>query len=353
MVQTHEVFNQAHPLAGHNVADDPTLLDGFVREGAEWAVDDVNQLGTLAGTEKVQDWGRLANDNQPILRPYDRFGNLIDDIEFHPAWHDLMSTAVANGLHGTPWSDDRVGTHVARAAKFYVWSNVEAGHTCPISATYAAIPALRDSLELAATYEPLLSNRCYEPGLKPPLGKAGLLATMSMTEKQGGSDIRANTTRATVQADGSYRILGHKWFTSATMADLYLTLAQADSGVTCLLIPRVLSDGTHNNIRLMRLKDKLGNRSNPSAEIEYENAVGWRIGEEGRGVPTIIKMVNMTRLDCLIGAASGMRRGVTQAAHHATYRKAFGSYLIDQPLMRNVLSDLAIESEAASLLMMR
>src|SRR6185312_15106835 len=207
----------------------------------------------------------------------------------------------------------------------------------------------RDNPELAAVYEPLLSNGHYDPGLKAPLGKAGLLATMSMTEKQGGSDLRANTTRATLQEDGSYLLLGHKWFTSATMCDLYLVLAQTDTGPTCFLAPRVLADGTHNNIRLMRLKDKLGNRSNPSAEIEYENAVAWRVGEEGRGVATIIKMVNQTRLDCLIGAASGMRRGVTQAANHATHRKAFGQYLIDQPLMRNVLADLAVESEAATL----
>lgn len=352
-MQTHEVFNQSVPLYGHNVADDATLLDGLVREGAEWAVDDVTRLGILAGTEEVQEWGRLANENPPILRPYDRFGHRIDDLEFHPAWHQLLSTAVANGMHGTPWSDPRQGSHVARAAKFYVWSNVEAGHTCPISATYAAVPALRDNPELAAIYEPLLSNSSYEGGLKPPLEKAGLLATMSMTEKQGGSDIRANTTRATLQSDGTYRIVGHKWFTSATMADLFLVLAQTDAGVTCFLVPRMLPDGTQNNVRLMRLKDKLGNRSNPSAEIEYENALAWRVGDEGRGVPTIIKMVNMTRLDCLIGAASGMRRGVTQAAHHATHRKAFGNYLIDQPLMRNVLTDLTVESEAASLLMMR
>ncbi|SDD57540.1 acyl-CoA dehydrogenase family protein [Rhodococcus tukisamuensis] len=352
-MQTHEVFNQSVPLYGHNVADDATLLEGLAREGAEWAIDDVSSLGALAGTEQVQEWGRLANENPPILKPYDRFGHRIDDIEFHPAWHELMSTAVANGMHGAPWSDPRAGSHVARAAKFYVWSNVEAGHTCPISATYASVPALRDTPELAAVYEPLLSNALYEGGLRSPLEKPGLLATMSMTEKQGGSDIRANTTRATLQSDGSYRIVGHKWFTSATMADLFLVLAQTDAGVTCFLVPRVLEDGTRNNVRLMRLKDKLGNRSNPSAEIEYENAIGWRIGEEGRGVPSIIKMVNMTRLDCLIGAASGMRRGVTQAAHHATHRKAFGSHLIDQPLMRNVLADLTVESEAASLLMMR
>ena len=352
-MQTHEVFNQSLPLYGHNVADDPTLLEGLVREGAEWAVKDVSRLGLLAGTEHVQQLGRLANENPPILRPYDRFGNRIDDLEFHPAWHELMSTAVANGMHGSAWANARSGSHVARAAKFYVWSNVEAGHTCPISATYAAVPSLREAPELAAIYEPLLSNSSYEGGLKPPLQKAGLLATMSMTEKQGGSDIRANTTRATLQSDGTYRIVGHKWFTSATMADLFLVTAQTDAGVTCFLVPRVLPDGTHNNVRLMRLKDKLGNRSNPSAEIEYENAFAWRIGDEGRGVPTIIKMVNMTRLDCLIGAASGMRRGVTQAAHHAIHRKAFGKYLIDQPLMRNVLADLAVESEAASLLMMR
>ncbi|CAM3037892.1 acyl-CoA dehydrogenase family protein [Prescottella defluvii] len=352
-MQTHEVFNQSVPLYGHNVADDATLLEGLVREGADWAVDDVDRLGTLAGTEQVQEWGRLANENPPVLRPYDRFGHRIDDIEFHPAWHELMSVAVANGMHGAPWSDPRAGSHVARAAKFYVWSNVEAGHTCPISATYASVPALRDTPELAAIYEPLLSNAFYEGGLRTPLEKPGLLATMSMTEKQGGSDIRANTTRATRQSDGTYRIVGHKWFTSATMADLFLVLAQTDAGVTCFLVPRVLEDGTRNNVRLMRLKDKLGNRSNPSAEIEYENAVAWRIGDEGRGVPTIIKMVNMTRLDCLIGAASGMRRGVTQAVHHATHRKAFGRYLIDQPLMKNVLADLAVESEAASLLMMR
>ena len=240
---------------------------------------------------------------------------------------------------------------MARAAKFYVWSNVEAGHTYPISATYAAVPSLREAPELAAIYEPLAAAVRRTACTSTP--KAGLLATMSMTEKQGGSDIRANTTRATLQPDGTYRIVGHKWFTSATMADLFLVTAQTDAGVTCFLVPRVLPDGTHNNVRLMRLKDKLGNRSNPSAEIEYENAFAWRIGDEGRGVPTIIKMVNMTRLDCLIGAASGMRRGVTQAAHHATHRKAFGKYLIDQPLMRNVLADLAVESEAASLLMMR
>lgn len=352
-MQTHEVFNQSVPLYGHNVAADATLRAGLETEGAAWALPEIDALGTLAGTEHVQELGRLANENTPILKPYDRFGHRIDALEFHPAWHELMGTAVANGMHGAPWQDLRPGAHVARAAKFYVWSNVEAGHTCPISATYASIPALREQPDLAATWEPLLSSGSYQGGLSTPLDKPGLLATMSMTEKQGGSDIRANTTRAVQQSDGTYLLTGHKWFTSATMADLFLVLAKTDAGVTCFLVPRVLEDGTMNNVRLMRLKDKLGNRSNPSAEIEYENAFGWRIGEEGRGVPTIIKMVNMTRLDCLIGAASGMRRGLVQAAHHASHRSAFGNLLINQPLMRNVLSDLAVESEAASLLMMR
>lgn len=353
-MRTHEVTNQSFPLAGHNVAlDDPTLMEGMRREGAAWAVDGLSALGQLAGTAEVQDWGRVANENPPTLKPYDRFGNRIDDIEFHPAWHDLMSVSVREGIHGSPWADTREGSHTLRSAQLYVWANVEAGHTCPIGATYAAIPPLRANPELAAIYEPLLSSRIYEPGLTAPLGKAGLLATMSMTEKQGGSDLRANSTRAIAQGDGSYLITGHKWFTSATMCDLILMLAQTEAGPTCFLVPRVLPDGSLNDVRLMRLKDKLGNRSNPSAELEYDNAIGWRLGDEGRGIPTIIKMVNLTRLDCLIGAASGMRRGVTQAIHHATHRQAFGKHLINQPLMRNVLSDLAVESEAATLLMMR
>src|SRR5437868_5563599 len=284
-MDTHEVFNQARPLTGHNLADDATLLDGIAREGAGWALDEINQLGTLAGTAEVQDWGRVANEHPPVLRPYDRFGHRIDDIEFHPTWNQLMTVAVREGMHGAPWSDQRPGSHVARAAKFYLWSNVEAGHTCPISATYASIPSIRENPEIAAVYEPLLSNRSYEAGLKAPLSKAGLLATMSMTEKQGGSDLRAITTKATLQSDGSYRIVGHKWFTSATMADLFLVLARTDNGVTCFLVPRVLPDGTMNNIRLMRLKDKLGNRSNPSAEVEYVDAIGYRLSEEGRGIP--------------------------------------------------------------------
>ncbi|GAA1550051.1 acyl-CoA dehydrogenase family protein [Actinomadura kijaniata] len=349
---THEVFNQVPPLEGHDLADDAALLDGLDREGAGWAAAEVHELGRLAGTARAQEWGRLANEYPPVLRTHDRRGHRVDEVEFHPAWHELMTVAVTSGLHGAPWADSREGAHVARAAKFYAW-RVDAGHGCPVSMTYAAVPALRQAPELAARYEPLLTRSEYDFGLRAPLTKNALLAGMSMTEKQGGSDVRANTTEATPRTDGTYRLVGHKWFTSAPMCDVFLTLAQAPGGLTCFLVPRVLPDGALNPLRLMRLKDKLGNRSNASSEVEYENAVAWRVGDEGRGVRTIIEMVNMTRLDCVIGAAAGMRHGVTAAAHHAAHRSAFGRYLIDQPLMRNVLADLAVESEAATTLMMR
>ncbi|MEU1837785.1 acyl-CoA dehydrogenase family protein [Micromonospora chersina] len=349
---THEVVNQVPPLAGYDAADDPALLDGLAREGAGWAAAELHELGRLGGAAPAIEHGRLANEHPPVLRTHDRYGHRIDEVEFHPAWHELMRTAVTHGLHAAPWADDRPGAHVARAAKFYVW-RPDAGHGCPISMTYAAVPALRHAPDLAARYEPLLTATAYDFGLRAPLTKRGLLAGMSMTEKQGGSDVRANSTVAHPDPDGSYRLVGHKWFTSAPMCDVFLTLAQAPGGLTCFLVPRVRPDGTRNPMRLMRLKDKLGNRSNASAEIEYEHAVAWRVGDEGRGVRTIIDMVNLTRLDCVIGAAAGMRQGVITAVHHATHRAAFGRYLVDQPLMRNVLADLAVESEAATVLMTR
>ncbi|SDZ29945.1 putative acyl-CoA dehydrogenase [Micromonospora pattaloongensis] len=349
---THEVFNQVPPLVGYDAADDGALLDGVTREGAGWAVAELHELGRLGGGEAAIEWGRLANEHPPVLRSHDRYGHRVDEVEFHPAWHELMRTAVTYGLHAAPWADDRVGAHVARAAKFYTW-RPDAGHGCPISMTYACVPALRHNPELAARYEPLLTATTYDFGLRAPLSKRGLLAGMSMTEKQGGSDVRANTTTAHPEPDGSYRLVGHKWFTSAPMCDAFLTLAQAPGGLTCFLVPRVLPDGTRNPMRLMRLKDKLGNRSNASAEVEYENAVAWPVGDEGRGVRTIIDMVNLTRLDCVIGAAAGMRQAVITAAHHVTHRQAFGRYLVDQPLMRNVVADLAVESEAATVLMLR
>ncbi|MFF7728937.1 acyl-CoA dehydrogenase family protein [Streptomyces sp. NPDC008001] len=353
MSATHEVFNQAPPLTGFTTADDPALLEALRRDGGAWGEAGVRELGARAGSEEVQDWARMAEAHPPVLHTHDRYGHRIDEVEFHPAWHRLMNAAVESGQHAAPWAEARPGAHLVRAAKFYVWAQAEPGHGCPVSMTYAAVPALRAQPGLAAVYEPLLASRTYDYGLRPPLGKQGLIAGMSMTEKQGGSDVRANTTTAVPAGDGSYVVTGHKWFTSAPMSDVFLVLAQAAEGLTCFLMPRVLPDGTRNAMRLQRLKDKLGNRSNASAEIEYERAVAWPVGEPGRGVRTIVEMVNMTRLDCVIGSAAGMRAGLRQALHHAAHRKAFGAGLIDQPLMRNVLADLAVESEAATVLAMR
>ncbi|MDF9716644.1 acyl-CoA dehydrogenase family protein [Nocardioides sp. ChNu-153] len=352
MTTTHEVFNQAPPLVGHNTAADPALREGVEREGAAWALPEIDELGRLAGTAEAQDWGRLAERVPPRLHTHDRYGNRVDEVEYVPAYHQLMRTAVTHGLHGAPWADDRPGAHVARAAKFYAWQ-VDAGHGCPISMTYAVVPALRANPELAARFEPLLTNREYDPGLRDPESKRGLIAGMSMTEKQGGSDVRANTTTAVPQADGTWELRGHKWFTSAPMSDLFLTLAQTPAGVSCFLVPRVLPGGERNAMRFMRLKEKLGNRSNASSEIEYDAATGWLVGEEGRGVRTIVEMVNMTRLDCVIGSSAGMRTAVTAAAHHARHRSAFGELLVDQPAMANVLADLHVESEAATSAMTR
>ncbi|MBO0819887.1 MAG: acyl-CoA dehydrogenase family protein, partial [Nocardiopsaceae bacterium] len=352
-MRTHDVTNQSIPLTGYDAAEDPALAEALRREGAAWAEDHVHEVGRLAGSERFQENGRLANENPPKLHTHDRFGHRIDEVEFHPAYHDLMSTAVAHGLHAAPWADRRPGAHAARAAAFCVWSQAEAGHCCPVSMTYSIVPALRQAPDLARRYEPLLTATAYDRSHRPPLDKRGLTAGMSMTEKQGGSDVRANTTTAVRQGDGSYRLVGHKWFTSAPMGDLFMVLARADAGLSCFLLPRVLPDGTRNAMRIQRLKDKLGNRSNASAEVEYENATAWLVGEEGRGIRTILEMVNSTRLDCVIAATAMMRLGVIQAAHHAGHRKAFGRTLIDQPLMAGVLADLAIESEAATTVMLR
>lgn len=354
---THEVFNQVPPMVGHDTAADPVLVEGVEREGAGWALPEIHELGRLAGTPEAIGWGRLAERVPPRLHTFDRYGNRVDEVEYVPAYHQLMETAVSHGVHAAPWGDERPGAHVARAAKFFAW-NVDAGHGCPISMTYAVVPALRQNPDLAARFEPLLTNRTYDFGLRDPEIKAGLIAGMSMTEKQGGSDVRANTTSAVpVPAGageaGTYIIRGHKWFTSAPMSDMFLTLAQAPGGLSCFLLPRVLPGGEANPIRFQRLKDKLGNKSNASSEIEYDDAIGWLVGEEGKGVKTIVEMVNMTRLDCVIGSASGMRNALAQATHHARHRSAFGKDLIDQPLMRNVLADLQVESEAALTAMLR
>jgi putative acyl-CoA dehydrogenase len=348
------VTNQPPPLVGYDVAGvDVALLEAVRREGAGWDEEGLRALGTLAGSEQAIAWGVEANRFPPELRSYDRFGNRIDEVAFHPSWHRLLEVAVGHGLHGAPWREPRAGAHVARAARFAVWSQVESGHGCPISMTYAAVPVLRRRPDLAALFEPVLTSTTYEPGLRPLREKSGALCGMAMTEKQGGSDVRANTTRAEPFDGDTYALTGHKWFCSAPMCDAFLVLAQAPGGLTCFFLPRVLPDGTRNAFRIQRLKDKLGNRSNASSEIELDGALALRIGDEGRGVATIIEMVNHTRLDCIAGAASLMRQAFAQAAHHARHRRAFGALLVDQPLMRNVLADLALESEAATVLLLR
>ncbi len=351
---THEVANQPPPLARYDVAaHDVALLEGARREGAAWDDAGLHELGALAGSEEAIAWGFDANRHPPELRTHDRFGHRIDEVAFHPSWHRLMEVAVGRGLHGAPWSDARDGAHVARIARFYVWSQVESGHGCPMSMTYASVPVLRRRPDLAALFEPALTSRVYEPVLAPLRAKRGALCGMAMTEKQGGSDVRANTTRAERFDGDTYALTGHKWFCSAPMSDAFLMLAQAPEGLTCFFLPRVLPDGTRNAFHIERLKDKLGNRSNASAEIELDQALALRVGDEGRGVATIIEMVNHTRLDCVAGSASLMRQAFAQAAHHAHHRRAFGAALDAQPLMANVLADLAIESEAATALMLR
>lgn len=352
MSDTHVVTNQVPPLENYNPASSPVLIEALIQEGGQWGLDEVNEVGAISASCQAQRWGELADRNRPILHTHDAYGYRVDEVEYDPAYHELMRTAITHGMHAAPWADDRPGAHVVRAAKTSVWT-VEPGHICPISMTYAVVPALRYNSELAAVYEPLLTSREYDPELKPATTKAGITAGMSMTEKQGGSDVRAGTTQATPNADGSYSLTGHKWFTSAPMCDIFLVLAQAPDGLSCFLLPRVLPDGTRNRMFLQRLKDKLGNHANASSEVEYDGAVAWLVGEEGRGVPTIIEMVNLTRLDCALGSATSMRTGLTRAVHHAQHRKAFGAYLIDQPLMRNVLADLAVEAEAATIVAMR
>jgi putative acyl-CoA dehydrogenase len=288
-----------------------------------------------------------------VLRTHDSRGYRIDEVDFHPSWHQLMTTAVSHGLHAAPWADSRPGAHVARAAKFMVWTQAEAGHGCPISMTYACVPALRHASELAARYEPLLTAASYDPGLRAPEGKTGLLAGMAMTEKQGGSDVRANTTTAVPAGDGSYLLTGHKWFCSAPMCDMFLVLAQAPEGLTCFLLPRVLPDGSRNAMYIQRLKDKLGNTSNASSEVEYDRAVAWPVGEAGRGVPTIISMVSATRLDCVLGSAAAIRQATVIAASYAGQRQSFDARLIDHPAMTGVIADLTLESESATALAIR
>jgi len=354
----HDVLNQAPPLQGYDVfGADVALCQALQREGAGWAGDELHEVGRRAGSPECIEWGFTANANPPSLRAFDRYGNRVDEVDFHPSWHQLLAFAVGHGLHGAAWVDDRPRAHVARAAAFFVWSQVESGHGCPVSMTYASVPTLRHQPELAEIWERRAGSRVYDPVLRPVHDKQGVLIGMAMTERQGGSDVRANITVASPTGAGGpgavYRLTGHKWFCSAPMSDAFLVLAQAPGGLSCFLMPRVLADGSRNAMHVARLKDKLGNRSNASSEIELDEAFAFLVGEEGRGVRTIVDMVNCTRLDCIIGSAALMRQAVAQATHHAAHRYAFGRLLQDQPLMANVLADLAVESEAATLLMMR
>src|SRR3954471_6604026 len=351
---THEVQNQAPALQDFDpLAEDAALVEGLRREGAASAEAEVGAFARATATEQAIRAGFDANQNPPRLRTHDRFGNRVDEVEFHPAWHELMRLSIGVGVHASPWREPGAGAHVARAARMFLVSQTEAGHGCPVSMTYSAFPALQRQPELLEEWGPHIVSLSYDPRMLPVGQKRGALIGMGMTEKQGGSDVRANTTRAESLGGGAYALTGHKWFCSAPMSDAFLVLAQAPRGLSCLLLPRWTPDGERNRFHLQRLKDKLGNRSNASSEVEFDRAWARILGEEGRGVTTILEMVNHTRLDCVLGAAAIMRQALVQAIHHCAHRRAFGRRLIEQPLMRAVLADLAVESEAATALAMR
>ena len=341
---THEVLNQPPPLQDYNLFDqDAVLREAVEREGGGWGLERLREFGQTVGGRPLR-LGVLADRNPPVLRTHDRYGNRIDDVEFHPAWTELLELGIRAEIPSMPWREPRPGAHVVRGALLMLLSQAESGVMCPLSMTYAAIPALRHSPALAAEWEPRLLD---------PDPATGALCGMAMTEKQGGSDVRANTTRAEPAGDGTFELTGHKWFCSHPVSDAFLVLAQAPRGLSCFLLPRFLPDGSPNGFHIQRLKEKLGTRALASAEVEFDSALAWPIGEEGRGVPTIIDMVNHTRLDCVLGSAAGMRRGAAEATHHAAHRSAFGKLLIEQPLMQNVLADLCVESEAATVLALR
>jgi putative acyl-CoA dehydrogenase len=353
---THEVLNQPSPLVDYDLyASDRALVEATEREGAGWAAEALSDFGRRLGASETIEAGFLANRHPPELKAYDRFGHRRDEVEFHPAWHELLGMAVAEGLHTAPWAEPRPGAHVARAAGFFMLAQVEAGVGCPLAMTYGAAPVVAHAPGLAAEWLPRIYSRRYDRRFWPASEKTGALMGMGMTEKQGGSDVRANLTRAEPVAgeDGVYRLIGHKWFFSAPMCDAFLVLAQAPAGISCFLLPRWTPDGELNAIRLRRLKDKLGDRSNASSEVEFEGAWARLVGEEGRGVAVILETATYTRLDCAVASAGFMRQALAQATHHASQRTAFQKRLIDQPLMTNVLADLALESEAATALAFR
>jgi putative acyl-CoA dehydrogenase len=354
------VTNQVPPYAGHHLLEHDTALAASVERWADPArAEELHALAALGATAQAHAWAEVANRVTPVLRTHSRTGERLDEVEFHPAYHSLMEVAVGAGLTSEPWTrPPGTGAHAARAAGFLLWSQVEQGHMCPISMSYAATPALTASPELAAGWVPRLASRVYDPVLRPLAELRGALVGMGMTEKQGGSDVRANETWAVHSPGGpmgglTFRLTGHKWFCSAPMSDAFLVLARTDAGVGCFLVPRILDDGHRNTFAIQRLKDKLGNRSNASSEVEFDGTWGALVGAEGRGIRTIIDMVSSTRLDCVLGSAATMRDALARAVHHTRHRSAFGALLVDQPAMTNVLADLALESESASLLGMR
>ncbi len=351
---THEVTNQAPPLQDYNLfTADPALREALVRAGGGWAEEQLTRQGAELGAAASYEQGRLANQNTPVLHAFDARGFRRDQIEFHPAWHALMSDIARRGLHTGPWAQPRPGAHVARAAGFILQTQIEAGSMCPTTMTYGAIPAMSRDALLARDWLPTLMRPEYDPRDLPLAQKRGGLIGMGMTEKQGGSDLRTNTTRAEPDSAGGYRLTGHKWFFSAPQCDAHLVLAQTAGGLSCFFVPRWAPDGSKNPVLIQRLKDKLGNRSNASSEVEFQGAWGRLLGEEGRGVPTILEMGTYTRLDCVLGTTGLMRQALSQAVHYARRRRAFGAALIDQPLMRNVLADMALEVEAAIALALR
>ncbi len=356
---THEVFNQTPPFGNVNlIAADRALLDALKANGADPEADGLAAFGEAWGTAERLDLGRLANENPPTLHTHDPRGYRIDAVEFHPAYHALMRASMADGLHASTWDASEQGRlasrgHVARAARLHTVSGVESGHVCPMTMTHAAVAALAAAPERLKDWLPRIRSRDYDSRFVPFWEKSSVTLGMGMTEKQGGTDVRANTTRAVSAGGDEYALTGHKWFMSAPMCDAFLVLAQAPGGLTCFLVPRFRPDGTLNALRLQRLKDKLGNRSNASSEVEFDNAFAWRIGEEGRGVRTIINMVQLTRLDCAVASAGLVRMGLSLALHHARHRSVFQKKLIDQPAMRMVLADLALESEAMTALSLR
>lgn len=345
--------NQATPLVDYNVVENDSALCDAVRTFAGSESDSIiNQtvtVGELAGSSQAREHWHKANENPPVAKLADRFGRRVDEVDFHPSWHWLMENGIGFGLGASAWTSTDSQPHLRRAASYIAWGQVEQGHMCPITMTYAAIPALRANPDASAIWEDKLASSTYDFGLRPLNSKSGALAGMGMTEKQGGSDVRTNATLAEpTDITGEFVLTGHKWFTSAPMNDAFLTLAQTPSGLTCFLVPRVLPDESRNPIHIIRLKDKLGNRSNASAELEFDNALGIRLGDEGHGIRTIIDMVSATRMDCILGSSSIMRKAVAEATWHASQRHVFGSKLNDQPAMQNVLADLAVESEAAT-----